>query len=209
VLQHLRFLGLVGLGMIGCAGPGGPPVPEDCSDADYFEAEACDEAYCGEPVVRMGVGRDEHVPAADGDSVTLVYGTQGGFHLDASVEMENLCPVVFLRLGLDVREPGATEWREAWADERHVQTVRPEPTLSSRQVLWGGQATPPCEHYPEYDPPGKRRVPPTCLGDPERTGSEGRLDELEVRLRYEAEDHNGRLGRAAVELDVDCCVFGG
>jgi hypothetical protein len=175
--------------------------PDGCPDEDLFEAEACDETYCGDPVVSVGVGGSSHEPVDDGQTVPVWFGSQGGFHINISVETENLCPVVFLRAAMDVRDPGTDEWTEVFQQERHVQAVRPA-VDDSMQQYWGIQGFVPCEYWPEYISESNPDEPVNCG---ETTSTMGHIDDKEVRIRLEAEDHNGRIGNTEVEVDPECC----
>jgi|GEM_PF-2095003 len=186
-----------------CTGSTGFESPPDgCPDEELYEAEACDEVYCGAPEVVLGVGGSSHEPVDDGATVPVWWGSQGGFHINISTETQNLCPVVFLRASMQVREPGEADWTEIFQQERHVQAVRPEPETSSRQQYWGIQGFVPCEHWPEFYSPSDPDNPVSCGIE---TGIAGAIDELEVRIVLEAEDHNGRIGTAETELLPECC----
>lgn len=74
----------------GCAGesnPNPPPAPE--------------------PVLELGTGLDEFVPITDGDSVPIVHGIQGGYHIWGSLRARDLGPEqVRLHYTLTLEETG-------------------------------------------------------------------------------------------------------
>lgn len=168
----------------------------DCSEEDVFNAVACDEEYCGPPVVRLGTGANSYEPISDGEPLPIVFGAQGGYHIDVAVEMDRLCPIVFLRPSAwIIGEDG--EATSFFDQNRHVQAVRIEPFESPLQQFWGIRAFVPCEHWPN---------------DPDRdlecaagAGSLGPLEQFEVELRIEVEDHNGRIGSDIKRIQPTCC----
>ena len=46
----------------------------------------------GDPTLELGTGLTAFEPLSDGDSITLVGGIQGGWHLDASVRFDGFGP---------------------------------------------------------------------------------------------------------------------
>jgi len=176
---------------------GGPPVPEECPEEDLFVAEACnDQVFCGEPIVRVGTGGSEFQAVLDEEDVPIWYGTQGGYHVFFSAEMENLCPVVFLRVKMYL-DPGDGSLELLHEQERHVQAVRVEPDVSSKQWYWGINGFLPCEYWPD-DPDNS----PNC---PEGPGSVGHLDDFEIVMEIEAEDHNERVAVDQKRVQPTCC----
>jgi len=188
------------LALTGCEpGIGGPPIG-DCPAEDVFRAADCQQTYCGEPVVRLGSGDTRgHEPVGDGDATPVWFGPQGGYHLFVSAEMENLCPVVFLRYRMEaeVRRAGTVLLYEG---QRHVQAVRPDPERSSLQRYWNLQAVVPCEWWPD-DPDPAHEVQDCTHPEAGRR----RIEDVAVRLWIEVEDHNGRLASDEALLDPFCC----
>ena len=191
-------LALATLWLSGCPSGGeGPPLPQDCSDELLFEATACDEVYCGEATVEVGSGSGGFQAIAEGGELIIWYGPQGGYHVDITAEMQNFCPIVFLRPSLWLDRGDGTKLEMIFEQTRHVQAVRVEPTVSPRQQFWGIRGFVPCEHWPE---------------DPEHevecgagAGSEGHLEQFEIELRIEAEDHNGRIATDSRRVQPTCC----
>ncbi len=236
VLVLLYAASLIALS-VGC-----DPVPddddgtsiEDCPEELLFQATVCDEIYCGEPIVRVGTGITAFEPVEEGQEVPIWYGSQGGYHLDITVEMMNMCPIVFLRPYFKVvpRErtmadyrPVTTTWEvatspiqtttwpeptepyEVFSQNRHVQAVRVEPNVSPRQHFWGIRAFVPCEHWPDD--------PEHDLDCPEGRGSEGFLESFDAIIGVEAWDHHGidvgeptRYGHDFRTVDPYCCGGG-
>jgi len=193
------------LGLVACAPELPPPVVEDCPEEDRVVAEACDDEYCGAPTLAVGVGISEHQPLPPGAPIPVARGNQppeGGFHFNVSVEMERLCPVVFLRTSMQVSARGEGAWESVFDQERHVQSVRPEPEASSRQQYWGIQAFVPCEHWPEFL---VEEDPPTFASCGDETSRAGPIDEFDVRIVVEAEDHDGRVGVGELVGMPTCC----
>ncbi|HCP48382.1 MAG TPA: hypothetical protein DIU15_20255 [Deltaproteobacteria bacterium] len=173
------------------------PLPEECSEEDLFVAEACnDQVFCGDPIVRVGTGGSEFQMVLDDADMPIWYGTQGGYHVFFSAEMENLCPVVFLRIKMYL-DPGDGELVLLHDQERHVQAVRIEPEVSSRQWYWGINGFLPCEYWPN-DPNNS----PNC---PEGSGSQGHLEDYEIVMEIEAEDHNQRIAIDQKRVQPFCC----
>ncbi len=168
-----------------------------CSDEELYVAEACEsEEYCGAPIARVGTGGTSFEAVDEGQDVPIWYGSQGGYHVFYSVEMENLCPVVFLRISMLV-DLGDGDLLEVHEQERHVQAVRLQPQSSSLQSYWGVNGFLPCEYWP-LDPDNS----PTCSGG---AGSAGHLEDYEVVMRVEAEDHNGRIATDEKRVQPVCC----
>ena len=169
----------------------------DCSDGELYVAEACgDEEYCGEPTVQVGTGGASFESIQEGQDVPIWYGSQGGYHVFYSVEMENLCPVVFVRISM-LLDPGDGNLIEVHAQERHVQAVRLQPQTSSVQSYWGVNGFLPCEYWP-LDPDNT----PACAGG---AGSAGHLEDYEIVMRAEVEDHNGRIAIDEKRVQPVCC----
>lgn len=172
---------------------------DGCSDEDLYVAEACgDEEYCGAPVAQVGTGGASFEPVDEGQDIPIWYGSQGGYHLFYSVEMENLCPVVFLRISMLI-DPGDGELVQVHHQERHVQAVRLQPQSSSLQSYWGVNGFLPCEYWP-LDPDNS----PSCSAG---AGSAGHLEDYEVVMRVEVEDHNGRIATDEKRVQPVCCSY--
>ena len=165
---------------LGCGEDGGTPI--DGEVCETFVAEHCGETYCGLPEVSVGTGADEFIPLDDGDEIDIVFGSQGGYHIDVGAQMERLCPIVYVR---------ASIWFDAV--ERHMEAVRTEVEGSSQNV-WGVRAFIPCEHWPD-----------TQLTCPGGAGSEGHLEDYEIVVKVEAEDHNGRIASDEQRVQPVCC----
>lgn len=45
-----------------------------------------------DPDLQLGTGVDGYVPLADGDDIIIVYGPQGGYHLDGSLRVQGIDP---------------------------------------------------------------------------------------------------------------------
>jgi hypothetical protein len=52
--------------------------------------DICKPANAGPPVVQVGTGQTDYVPATDGETVQIEQGPQGGHHIWVAVRMENL-----------------------------------------------------------------------------------------------------------------------
>lgn len=185
--------------LAGC--PGGDDddltPPTDCSPEELFDATACDEKYCGLPTVEIGGGANGYEALDDGDDVPIWYGAQGGYHIDISVEMDNFCPIVFLRPSMWIDPGDGGDMVQIFDQNRHVQAVRVEPYVSPLQQFWGIRAFVPCEHWPD-DPDRELE----CSNG---AGSEGHLEEFEIELRIEVEDHNGRVASDTKRVQPTCC----
>ena len=188
---------------VGCE----PVDDDDCPDDLLWVSpgDVCGETYCGEPVVKVGGGISGHEGLEEGQEVPIWYGTQGGYHLDISVEMDNLCPVVFLRPYFEVVPHDGGEPYEVFSQNRHVQAVRVEPDVSPRQQFWGIRAFVPCEHWPDD--------PDHDLECAEGRGSAGFLEDFDVIIGVEAWDHHTeadgetptRYGHDSRQVDPSCC----
>ena len=177
---------------------------EDCPADQLFYADACDETYCGPPTVTVGTGTTGFEPVEEGDEVPIWYGSQGGYHLDITVEMMNFCPIVFLRPYFEVIPNDGGDPFEVFSQNRHVQAVRVEPQVSPRQQFWGIRAFVPCQHWPD-DPDHE-------LDCAEGRGSAGFLESYDVNIGIEAYDHNedaaGEPNREDADsrrVDPYCC----
>lgn len=187
------------LGVAACGPPGDDDdlTPPDCTSGELFEATACDEIYCGPATAKLGTGASGYEVLDDGDEVPIVFGVQGGYHLDITVEMDNFCPIVFLRPSI-WRDPGdGGELEQIFDQNRHVQAVRVEPFDSPLQQFWGIRGFVPCEHWPD-DPNNE-------LECGNGAGSEGHLEDFEVEIRLEVEDHNGRIASDTKRVQPVCC----
>jgi hypothetical protein len=174
----------------------GPPVPEGCPDEDLYEAESCDDTYCGLPAVRLGTGGANFMEMEDGGPIDVHFGPQGGYHMFLSAEMERLCAIVFLETTMDVYVDG--ERHEIFNQTRHVQAVRPAPDVTSLQQYWGIQGLVPCNLYPDdpdHDQP--------CGTFRSRLGH---IEDFEVTVTLRAEDHDGRSATEIKTLQPVCCA---
>ena len=180
---------------------------DECPDELLFTSpdDICGETYCGAPVVTVGGGTTGFEAVQEGQEVPIWYGTQGGYHLDISVEMNNLCPIVFLRPYFEVVPHDGSEPYEVFSQNRHVQAVRVEPDVSPRQQFWGIRAFVPCEHWPD-DPDHDLE----CV---EGRGSAGFLEDFDAIIGVEAWDHHFeddgetpiRYGHDRLQVDPFCC----
>ncbi len=191
-----RLALLLLLVLMACDTPGDGDDDIPCSAADYFEAEACEEAYCGPAAVRIGMGASGFESLESGQEVPIWYGSQGGYHLSYSVEMENLCPIVFVRINLLI-DPGDGSLVSLHEQERHVQAYRAPGGDSSLQSYWGINGFVPCEYWP-FDADNE----PSCA---EGAGSSGHLEDFEVVMRVEVEDHSGRMATDERRVQPVCC----
>jgi hypothetical protein len=183
------------LGLLGCASDDDDDTGE-CSGDDLYLAEHCDEEYCGDPVVRMGTGGTGFEAVVEGQDMPIWYGSQGGYHIYFSVEMESLCPVVFVRISMQLEgEDGSLV--SVHDQQRHVMAYRSPQETSSLQSYWGITGFVPCEYWPD-DPDH----PVSC---PAGAGSLGHLEEAEIVMRVEVEDHNGRIGVDEKRVQPICC----
>lgn len=84
-----------------CAGKAEPATSGDTSSAAGDTSAAPDDTgaplpACERPelVVEIGTGADSFVPLEEGAEVTMVYGSQGGWHMLGSVEIGQTTPIV-------------------------------------------------------------------------------------------------------------------
>jgi len=161
------------------------PTPEDCPEEQLYEPEACgDPAYCGAAVIEVGTGSDGFEPLTAGQEVPIWYGSQGGYHIDITARMNNLCPIVFLEPSMLLDLGKGEEPIEIFTQTRHVQAVRVEPDESPMQDFWGIRGFVPCEYWPT-DP----QNPDINCGDGQQ-GSAGHIDDFSVIFRMKVWDHN-------------------
>jgi len=190
--------------LLGLSGCGEPQDDDDttgnCSSGDPFDATACDEQYCGPAVARIGTGIGGYEPLSDGDEVDIRYGAQGGYHIDVTVEMDNFCPIVFLRPQMLVDPGDGGDLIPVFDQNRHVQAVRVEPNESPLQQFWGIRAFVPCEYWPFT--PDEPMTGPGCGPD---QSSAGMLQDFAIEIRLEVEDHNGRLASDSKLVQPVCC----
>ncbi len=174
-----------------------PPAADGgiCPIEDVYVAESCDETFCGAVEVEVGTGNAGFVALDAGDEVDVVWGSQGGYHVDMAADMRNLCSIVYLRMTAWI-DLGDGELVEILERERHVEALRVE-SEGSRQQYWGLRAFVPCEHWP--DDPARN---PSCAAG---AGSAGPIGDFEVVLGIEAEDHDGRLGYDERRVQPVCC----
>jgi hypothetical protein len=168
-----------------------------CADADRFESEApaCDDSFCGEPSVEVGTGALGYEALGEDAPVHLVFGPQGGYHLDVSARMDGLCPIVSIDVTL-LADDGA----EISHETHRVQAVRDGP--GTVQDYWGLTALLPCGYWPIDGPYGGPN-PAAC---PDGVGLEGQLEGAVATLVVEVEDDNGRTGRGVATVTPSCCL---
>ena len=188
------------LGVAGCGPALGDdddvlPVPEDCPDEDLYPAVSCEDTYCGAPAVRLGTGGSDFMPLSDGGELDVYFGPQGGYHMFLSAEMEQLCPIVFLELTMDVYVDGRRH--EFFNQTRHVQAVRPLPDQSSLQQYWGIQGLVDCNLYPDD--------PDHDLACGTFRSRVGHIEDFEVTITLRAEDHDGRMASEIKTVQPVCC----
>ncbi len=173
-----------------------PVVETGCGD-DLIQAEACDDVFCGDPLVTIGTGGSEFESVNDGDVLSLFFGSNGGsggYHVFLSVQTEQLCPIVWLEPRLEAQVDGV--WHTLYDERLHVLAVRPD-AASTEQVYWGIRAPIPCAFWP---------------GDMEREAScgefqsrYGRVDDLPLRVSVVATDHDGREQIDERYVEASCC----
>lgn len=174
------------------------PPAEECADEEHV-ADACNEVHCGEPTLEFGTGSRDFEPIADGDVIPIWYGGQGGYHLEISTRMEQLCDLVYIRTRMyaDLGDGSET----IADDQRYRQTDRiGEPHWSTQQFL-GSAAFIPCQHWPE-DP---LRDPFCNTGEP---GWAGPLETLDLVLRVEVRDRDERSAVEEKAVVAVCCEDG-
>jgi hypothetical protein len=196
------LLGLLGcvVSLPACDSSDDDDVAGSCPDDELFNATACDEEYCGPPIARLGTGLGGYESLEDGDEVDIRYGSQGGFHIDITVEMDNLCQIVFIRPSMLVDPGDGGALIPVFDQNRHVQAVRVEPTESTLQQFWGIRGFVPCEYWPiDLSQP---QSGPGC--GPEQ-GSAGMFQDFELEIRLEVEDHNGRIASDSKRVQPVCC----
>jgi hypothetical protein len=191
---HRQFvLVAFALGLIACGGPGGDDddsVIANCATDDLFTATACDETYCGPASTRLGTGQGGYHILQDDDGVPIVQGSQGGYHIDITVEMDNFCPIVFIRPSMWLDPGDGGELISIFDQNRHVQAVRVEPEDSPLQHFWGIRGFVPCEYWPWTMDPKEPQTGPVCGVDQAIAGN---LQDFALEIRIEVEDHNGRM----------------
>lgn len=190
---------LLTLALVGCTddSPSDDDGVATCSVDDLFVAEHCGETYCGLPTVEVGSGATEFEPLEDGDEVDIWFGSQGGYHIDFAAEMTALCPIVYLHATLWLDPGDGSDLVEVVDDERHVEAIRTDGGESSVQQSWGLREFLPCRYWPD-DPDHNLQ----CAGG---AGSAGHIEDFEIVLRIEAEDHNGRTATDERRVRADCC----
>src|SRR5690349_18644648 len=89
--------------LVGC---GGAPDGDSDSGSPTNGGDAC---ASGDIAVDVGTGDDAYVPLADGDTVTMVHGPQGGWHVETGGLVTNSEPEVAIlprifseSLGIDI-----------------------------------------------------------------------------------------------------------
>ena len=191
---------IVMLGLGACGVSDDDDTGGNCPSGELFDATACDEEYCGPAIARLGTGIGGYEPLSDGDEVDIRYGAQGGYHIDVTVEMDNFCPIVFLRPQMLVDPGDGGELIPIFDQNRHVQAVRVEPNDSALQQFWGIRAFVPCEYWPFG--PEEPVIGPGCGPD---QSTAGMLQNFEIVIRLEVEDHNGRIASDSKQLQPVCC----
>lgn len=190
---------LLGLGACGVTNDD-DDTAGNCSSGDLFDATACDEEFCGPATARLGSGIGGYEPLEDGDEVDIFEGSQGGYHINITVEMDNFCQIVFLRPQMLVDPGDGGDLIPVFAQNRHVQAVRVEPNESPLQQFWGVRAFVPCEYWPFA--PDEPNIGPGCGPD---QSSAGMLQNFDIEIRLEVEDHNGRMASDSKQLQPVCC----
>ncbi len=197
--------------LAGC-GPTMGTDPPSCDDP--VVAEACDDEFCGDPIVRAATGDAPERFALLGAEprAGIHFGSQGGYHIYGGMETENLCSVVFLTFRLLVA-PDATipaeEHTEILRDQRHIQALRcdrlTEPSMGtgvtaefcedrpSLQRWWGAELRFSCAYWPLDNDPNHQ---PFC-------GEEavGHIEDMHVLLEVVARDHDERTVTETVEVE--------
>ncbi len=177
----------------------------DCPPDQIFESArerlSCTRTFCGAPVVEVatGSGDDGTFRLLDADDVLpVVWGPQGGYHVDLAVQTTNLCPVIYMDYAL---------WDVTDGDERLVSDIRrherafPAEEDSPTNRWWTQQLAIPCAYWPD-DPQFEE---PVDCGE-ERFAP---IEERALRVDVRAADHNeGRVGEAALSVRVECCADG-
>jgi len=196
------LLSLFLLGLCGCPTTSDDDdVASECPVEDRFTSDpdlACVENFCGEPEVWPATGGSDATfrTLQDGDTVLVHFGIQGGYHIDMAARTTNLCPVIFLDFELyDISSGDEVLIHNV---RRHVQSIREnlDPDVPSTQRWWVEQFRFPCSWWPD-DPNND----PTCPDEPV-----GRIDEVPLRLRVQAEDHNeNRRSISSVDITAECC----
>ena len=183
----LFFVGSLG----GCPADDDDTVDSDCPVQDRFTS-----------LPATGASAESFRLLGDGDTLPVVFGAQGGYHIDLAVRMQNLCPVVFVDFELFDVTGGARTLIHS--SRRHVQAVREEDTdPPSLQRWWVEQFGFPCAYWPN-DPVND----PFCDDPPIAF-----IDELDLVLRIASEDHNtveggatqDRGSAAEVSVTATCC----
>lgn len=193
-MRGVRGLWVLGAALAGCEPNGG-----DCADRVEAMAENCDDVFCGDPVVDIGVGGSSHEPVEDGQTVQITEGPQGGYHVFVSLQSEQLCPVVFVRPTVTMLADPEVVLFET---QRHVQAVRSEPDEPTRQSFWGITAFVPCEYWPR---PWRKGAPDIC-SDAQPGGWMAHVEDFGLRIELEVEDHGGRVAHDMVEVQPVCCT---
>ena len=189
-------LALPVLFVLGCPADDDDDSSFDCPEEDRFTAlpppDACGENFCGAPAVwpATGASPESFAVLEAGGALSVVFGPQGGYHIDLAVRMQNLCPVVFVDFELfDATGGGRTLLHSS---RRHVQAVREEDAdPPSLQRWWVEQFRFPCAYWPD-DPVND----PPCADAPIAF-----IEDLDLVLRVAAEDHNeDRVAEAEVAV---------
>ena len=174
-------------------------VPPDQGEAyPPVQSEACEDLFTAAPRVRVGAWSSGLVPFED-DVLPIHFGSGNGggcgYHIEFAVETEQLCEVLYVRTSIDLLGIDGDRMVDF---VRHVQFVRADPTVETRQVIWDMRASIPREHYPN-DPEHADECP-------EDSGSAGHCDEFEFLLEVEVEDHGGRIATTERVLRPSCCI---
>ncbi len=172
-----------------------------CPTGDRFESElpGCEESQCAEPTVEVGTSSTGFEILGEDQEVPVVFGPQGGYHVDASVRMQHLCPIVRIKVILEVEDESGDRV-ELSSEEHRVQAVR-ETSFGTEQDYWGLTAVVPCNWWPE----GPHLALAGSFECEVESEESGHIDDAVTWLRIEAEDDNGRRGDDERRIRPQCC----
>jgi hypothetical protein len=133
----------------------------------------CDEAV----TVEVGTGDAAYVPLEAGDSVTMVHGPQGGWHILGSASVQNSAPIVSLHFTIRTVEGGVLI-----ADNTYRVLLVDDPPC--------GGSFPGMYAYLNVSAlkEGEADTPPELLGG------------ARLRMRIEATDDEGGVGAGEIEV---------
>ncbi|MDG1483052.1 MAG: hypothetical protein P8R54_25905 [Myxococcota bacterium] len=92
----MTSLWMLPLALLGCGDKEGP--------SDSAAGLGC---FAEEPSVRIGSGESTFEDVASGDGLTMVHGPQGGWHMLASIWVENVDQIVEIEFTITVKSTGA------------------------------------------------------------------------------------------------------